>query len=55
MKTTSKEKKGLKHQHEEIELKDIIEQLEMAGETNVKLVLLMSKVTGKRINHIEMA
>lgn len=54
MKLTSKEKKGLKCQHEEIGLNDIIEKLEEVGDAQVKLSFLMSKITGKKINFIDM-
>jgi hypothetical protein len=54
MKVTSKEKKGLNLQNEEIELTNIIKKLEAAGDTQVKLALLMSKITEKKIDIITM-
>lgn len=54
MKITSKEKKGLKMQSDEIGLDDIIEKLESAGDTQVELAFLMSKITGNKIDVIDM-
>lgn len=46
MKITAKEKQGLKYSNDEVTLNSIIERLENAGDTQVKLACFMSKITG---------
>lgn len=47
-KITSKEKKGLIYQHEELDLPYLVSKLEEAGETQVQLFFLMAKITVKK-------
>lgn len=54
IKTTSKERTGLKYHREEVALSSLIENLEKAGDTQVKLAFLMSKISGVEIKHIDM-
>jgi hypothetical protein len=54
IKITSKERNGLKYYIEEVTLLSLIENLEKAGDTQVKLAFLMSKISGVEIQHIDM-
>lgn len=55
MKTTSKERNGLRHQREEVELQHIITAIDEASDCDMRLALFIAKVTDEPISLINTA